>query len=174
LSLSEVFVNVPSDKPTPTKLFVIISSDKGLCGGVHSSLSKATRKALTGHPESPLPADTEVSKDSPIAVIGDKSKAQLVRQLSKNFTMTFNQIGRDIPTFADAAGVADLIIKSGVKFDSVVLVYNKFISQLSYEAAIMEVKGEEALKESSTFLSLSFSVWGLFTDIDNRRRFQRV
>ncbi|KAJ3566977.1 hypothetical protein NP233_g6660 [Leucocoprinus birnbaumii] len=65
--------------------------------------------------------------------------------------MTFNQIGRDIPTFADAAGVADLIIKSGVKFDSVVLIYNKFVSQLSYEAAVMEVKGEDALKESSAF-----------------------
>lgn len=144
-------MNTPSDKPTPTKLFVVVSSDKGLCGGIHSSVSKATRKALAGDPESPLPADTEVSKDSPIAVIGDKSKSQLVRQLSGNYTITFNQIGRDIPTFADAAGVADLIIKSGVKFDSVILIYNKFVSALSYEAAVMEVKGEEALKESCEF-----------------------
>ena len=82
-------------------------------------------------------------------VIGDKSKAQLQRNLNKNFRMTFNQIGRDIPTFADAATVADLITQSGVQYDSVVLVYNKFISQLSYESSIMQVKGPEALKESS-------------------------
>ena len=64
--------------------------------------------------------------------------------------MTFNQIGRDIPTFADAAAaVADLVIKSGIKYDSVVIVYNKFVSAISYEPAVMEVKGEEALKESS-------------------------
>jgi F-type H+-transporting ATPase subunit gamma len=64
--------------------------------------------------------------------------------------LTFNQIGRDIPTFADAAGVADLIIQSGVKYDSVVIVYNKFVSAISYEAAVTEVKGEEGLKESGS------------------------
>jgi len=83
-------------------------------------------------------------------VIGDKSKAQLIRALGKNLHLTFNQIGRDIPTFADAASVADLITQSGVKYDSVVLVYNKFVSAISYESAAMEIKGEEALKESST------------------------
>ena len=72
-----------------------------------------------------------------------------MRQIPGNFRLTFNQIGRDIPTFADAANVADLIVKSGVKYDSIVLVYNKFVSALSYEASVMEVKGAEALRESS-------------------------
>jgi F-type H+-transporting ATPase subunit gamma len=81
-------------------------------------------------------------------IIGDKSKAQLSRALPKNLAMTFNQIGRDIPTFADAAGVADLIVKSGVKYDSVAIVYNKFMSSISYEAAVMEVQTENMLKES--------------------------
>ena len=154
-------MNTPSDKPTPNKLFIVVSSDKGLCGGIHSSLTKTTRKALTSDPESPLPAGTEVSRESPIAVIGDKSKNQLTRHWNSNYTITFNQIGRDIPTFADAAGVADLIIKSGIKFESVVLVYNKFVSALSYETATMEVKGEEILKESRTSFDL-FLVWGGF------------
>jgi len=70
--------------------------------------------------------------------------------------LTFNQIGRDIPTFADAAAVADLVIKSGIKYDSVVIVYNEFVSAISYEAAVMEVKGEEALKESSVLQFLFF------------------
>lgn len=85
-------------------------------------------------------------------VIGDKSKAQLSRALGNNLALTFNQIGRDIPTFADAAGVADLIIKSGVEYDSVAIVYNKFVSAISYEPAIMEVLNEEQLKQSRTFL----------------------
>jgi F-type H+-transporting ATPase subunit gamma len=88
-------------------------------------------------------------------VIGDKPKAQLTRAVPNNLRLTFNQIGRDVPTFADAAGVADLIAKSGVKYDSVVLVYNKFVSAISYEAALMEVKGEEGLRESSRCLQLS-------------------
>lgn len=151
--LTEVFEHVPSDSPTPNKLFIVISSDKGLCGGIHSSVSKATRKALTGDKESPLANATEndarVDPESPVMVIGDKSKAQLTRTISKNFKLTFNQIGRDIPTFADAASVADMIVQSGVKYDSVVIVYNKFVSAISYEAAAMQVKGVEGLKGSS-------------------------
>jgi F-type H+-transporting ATPase subunit gamma len=142
---TEVFAHVPSDKPTPNKLFIIISSDKGLCGGIHSSVSKATRRALNNAEDSPLA--TASANDS--TVDADESKAQLQRILGSHFQLTFNQIGRDIPTFADAAAVADLIVKSGVKYDSVVIVYNKFVSAISYEPAIMEVKGEEALKESS-------------------------
>ena len=96
-------------------------------------------------------------------IIGDKSKGQLSRAIPDNLRLTFNQIGRDIPTFADAAGVADLITKSGVKYDSVVIVYNKFVSALSYESAILEVKGEDALKESSKchlFHVVQVAHWG--------------
>jgi len=155
LANKELFEHVPSDKPTPNKLFVVISSDKGLCGGIHSSVSKATRRAIANTADSPLVGtsanDSTVDSSSSIIVVGDKSKAQLQRQLSDNFQMTFNQIGRDIPTFADAASVADLIIQRGVKYDSVVIVYNKFVSAISYESAVMQVKGEEALKESNAF-----------------------
>jgi F-type H+-transporting ATPase subunit gamma len=90
-------------------------------------------------------------------VIGDKSKAQLARALPKNMALTFNQIGRDIPTFADAAGVADLIFKSGVKYDSVDIIYNKFLSAISYEAAVFHVLTEETLKETREALSRPLS-----------------
>ncbi|KAK7680393.1 hypothetical protein QCA50_016633 [Cerrena zonata] len=141
---AEVFKNAPADEPAKRKLIVVISSDKGLCGGIHSSVSKATRR-LINDPES------GIDPSSPIMVIGDKSKAQLSRALGQNLSLSFNQIGRDIPTFADAAGVADLIIKSGVEYDSIAIVYNKFISAISYEATVVEVESEEALKESAGF-----------------------
>ena len=112
-----------------------------MCGGIHSSVSKATRREFANK-------DSEFEKDSPIAVIGDKSKSQLSRALPHNLFLTFNQIGRDIPTFADAAGVADLIMKSGVEYDSVAIVYNKFVSAISYESAIVEVETANVLKES--------------------------
>jgi len=139
---------------------VVVSSDKGLCGGIHSSVSKATRRALK---------DTEnpVDEDSPVMVIGDKSKAQLSRAIPRNLALTFNQIGRDIPTFADAAGVADLIVKSDATYDSIVVVYNKFVSALSYEAAFVEVLNENSLKESRKLFPV-FAIYQLTI------RFQRV
>lgn len=81
-------------------------------------------------------------------VIGDKSKGQLARVLGKNLALSFNQIGRDIPTFADAAGVADLIVTSGAEYDSIAIVYNKFLSAVSYEAGVVEVANENTFKES--------------------------
>jgi F-type H+-transporting ATPase subunit gamma len=81
-------------------------------------------------------------------VVGDKSKAQLSRVLGKNLALSFNQIGRDIPTFADAAAVADLIQTSGVEYDSVAIVYNKFVSAISYEPAMVEVRPENAMATS--------------------------
>lgn len=151
-----------SANASPRKLFVVVSSDKGLCGGVHSSVSKGTRRifatgsiaqeAKPGSPEAskeqagPIPA-----QDSPIVIIGDKSKAQLSRSMPQNFLLTMNQIGKDIPTFADAAAVADLIVKSGAKYDSVVIVYNKYISAVAFEAATMEILNEEKLKEAREF-----------------------
>ena len=150
---AEVFTHVPSDKPTPNKLIIVISSDKGLCGGIHSSVSKATRRAIANVEDSPLagsnPNDVTVDAASPMVIVGDKSKAQLLRVVANNYQLTFNQIGRDIPTFADAATVADLVISGNIKYDSVVIVHNKFVSTLSYEATAVEIKGEQALKDSS-------------------------
>lgn len=106
--------------------------DQELKPGVESTKEKPT-----------IPAE-----DSPIVVIGDKSKAQLLRSVPKNFILTMNQIGKDIPTFADASAVADLIVKSGVKYDSVALVYNRYISAVAFEASTMEVLNEHGLREA--------------------------
>ncbi|KAL7284793.1 hypothetical protein ACG7TL_002100 [Trametes sanguinea] len=143
LANSELFQHAPAEEAGKRTLFIVVSSDKGLCGGIHSSVTKATRRAFA--------EKDKVAEDSPVMVIGDKSKAQLSRLLPKNLVMSFNQIGRDIPTFADAAGVADLILTSGVQYDKIAIVYNKFVSAISYEAAIIEVESEAMLKESPGF-----------------------
>ncbi|EJD01896.1 ATP synthase F1 gamma [Fomitiporia mediterranea MF3/22] len=139
---TEIFQNAPPEEGAKRKLYLVISSDKGLCGGIHSSVSKATRRDFK---------EGETEQDTPIMVIGDKSKAQLSRALGGNLVLTFNQIGRDVPTFADAASVADLITTSGVKYDEVHIVYNKFISAISFEATKTVVAGEESLKEAPGF-----------------------
>ncbi|KAK7015841.1 atp3 gamma subunit of the F1 sector of mitochondrial F1F0 ATP synthase [Paramarasmius palmivorus] len=146
------FSKTPRKTPRPQnkrRLFVVISSDKGLCGGIHSSVTKAT-------------LDPNVL---PVMVIGDKSKHNSRVPNPRTSKLTFNQIGRDIPTFADAASVADLIIKSGVEFDNVVLVYNSFVSALSYEAKAMEIKGEAGLKDSEAFKKYELEDDGFTKDL---------
>ena len=53
--------------------------------------------------------------------------------------LAFNQSSHDIPISASMVGVADLIVQSGIKYDSISIVYNKFLSAILYKPAIVEV-----------------------------------
>lgn len=125
-------------------LWIVVSSDRGLCGGIHSSVSKAAKKALAEGDAGPNP-------DVPVVVLGDKPKQQLSRAMPNNLVLSFNQIGKAVPTFADACAIADQIESSKVEYDSVKIVYNKFVSSIAYEASIMEVHNAAALKASPGF-----------------------
>jgi F-type H+-transporting ATPase subunit gamma len=138
---SEVFGNAEASTPAGgKKLYIVVSSDRGLCGGIHSSVTKATKRAIAA----------DGGKGS-IVVLGEKSKAQLSRSVSKSMDLSFSQIGREVPTFGDAASIADKIITSGIEFDSVALVYNRFVSAIAYESHIIEVFNEKALLDAREY-----------------------
>lgn len=67
----------------------------------------------------PSAADANNPEGPKVVVLGEKSKAQLGRALPNNLALSFNQIGLDVPTFAEASAIADTIVKSGIKFDKV-------------------------------------------------------
>lgn len=121
------------DKKT---LIVVASSDKGLCGGIHSGLSKATRRMLEKKP------------NADVLVIGEKSKAQLSRSSGKNIVLSFAGIGKDVPSFADAQAIADQISLLPTEYSDVQILYNKFINAQSYEPTAVEAFSEEAILNS--------------------------
>ncbi|KAL8829322.1 MAG: hypothetical protein Q9191_002076 [Dirinaria sp. TL-2023a] len=120
-------------------LLIVCSSDKGLCGGIHSGLSKATRRMLENKP------------DADIVVIGEKSKAQLGRSSGRNIVMSFAGIGKDVPTFADAQAIADQVSLLPGDYSDVQIIYNKFINAQSYEATPIEAFSEESIANSPNF-----------------------
>ncbi|MCJ1291392.1 atp3 gamma subunit of the F1 sector of mitochondrial F1F0 ATP synthase [Xylographa carneopallida] len=120
-------------------LIVVASSDKGLCGGIHSGLTKFTRRMLEQKP------------DADIVVIGEKSKAQLSRSNGKNMVLSFAGIGKDVPTFADAQAIADQIALLPTDYSDVQIIYNKFVNNQSYEATPIEAFSEEAIANSPNF-----------------------
>ncbi|KAN0122180.1 putative ATP synthase subunit gamma, mitochondrial [Hyaloscypha variabilis] len=124
------------DKKT---LIVVASSDKGLCGGIHSGLTKRVRRMLIEKP------------NADIVVLGEKCKAQLSRSNAKNIQLSFAGIGKDIPTFADAQAIADQISLLPTDYGSIQIVYNKFINATSYEATPIEAFSEEAIVASPNF-----------------------
>ncbi len=117
-------------------LLVVASSDKGLCGGIHSGLSKATRRILEKKP------------NSDVIVIGEKAKSQLSRSSAKNLVLSFAGVGKDVPTFADAQAIADQIALLPTEYNDIQIIYNKFINAQSYEATALEAFSEEAILNS--------------------------
>ena len=117
-------------------LIVVCSSDKGLCGGIHSGLSRKARRMLEENPS----AD--------VAVIGEKSKSQLGRSSGQNIVLSFAGVGKDVPTFADAQAIADQIALLPTDYSSIQILYNKFLNAQSYEPTPIEAYSEEAILQS--------------------------
>lgn len=128
-------------KPLEEKktLLVIASSDKGLCGGIHSGLSRYTRRMLEQDP------------NLDIAIVGEKCKAQIGRSNGKNVVLSFAGIGRDVPTFADAQAIADQLCQLPEEYASIKILYNQFINAQSYEPAVVEAYSEEAITQSPNY-----------------------
>ena len=128
---SEIAASAESGKKT---LWIVVSSDRGLCGGIHSSVSKQARKSLASEAGGSMES---ISPDTPIVVLGDKPKQQLGRALPNNLVLSFNQIGRQVPSFADACAIADQIDELKVDFDSVKIIYNKVCLISSVSLALL-------------------------------------
>ncbi|KAF2836179.1 ATP synthase F1 gamma [Patellaria atrata CBS 101060] len=131
----------PMEAEGKKDLIIVCSSDKGLCGGIHSGLSRKVRKTLA---ESP---DTE------LVILGEKCKAQLGRSNSRNTVLSFAGIGKDVPTFSDAIAIADQISLLPGDYSSVKILYNKFLNAQTYEPTFVEAYSEEAIANSPNYAS---------------------
>ncbi|KAK4686801.1 F-type H+-transporting ATPase subunit gamma, partial [Tremellales sp. Uapishka_1] len=135
---SELFKHAKNDVEAPKILYVGVSSDGGLCGGIHSSITRQLKKELAAEP-------------GLIAVVGDKPKAQIFRHAPEQMKISFGAVGKDIPTFAEASAIADEIVKYGGDWDEVRIVANAYLSAISYEAQTTTVISAKALAAAAGF-----------------------
>jgi F-type H+-transporting ATPase subunit gamma len=120
-------------------LVIALTSDRGLCGAVHSSVAKRVRAIMN---------NDELNKDVRILIIGDKAKAMLARQFPNSILMMFNDFGKKPPTFADATQVANAILNSGYEFDQGIILYNRFKTVVSYETSALPIFSMDAISKS--------------------------
>jgi len=121
-------------------LVIAISSDRGLCGAVHSSVAKKVRLFLGENPS--------LEEGTKIICVGDKVRAILQRLFAKNILMSFNDFGKKPPLFEDATAVANAILESGFEFDNGMLLYNRFKSVVSYETTDYPIFSLESISEA--------------------------
>jgi len=120
-------------------LMIALTSDRGLCGAVHSGIAKKVKATMTeqGNPEG-----------IKIITIGDKAKSMLGRVYPKNILLQFNDFGKKPPQFGDALTVANAILNSGYEFEQGILLYNRFKTVVSYVATEMPIFSLEAINKS--------------------------
>jgi len=141
------------EAPAGKTLYVAMTSDRGLCGGVHSSICKTIRAEL-------LAKDGKLD-DVAIVCVGDKSRAQLSRLFPKQIVTVGSEIGRLPPQFGDASKIASAIFNCGFEFDAGKLYYNEFKSVVSYKTKTLDifpVSSVEQAKNLSVYDSIDADV----------------
>nr|AOR07085.1 mitochondrial F-type ATP synthase subunit gamma [Enchytraeus cf. crypticus SL-2017] len=139
---------VEQDEKKPNHLIVAMTSDRGLCGSVHSNIVRGIKADL------PLkPAGTSFK----IIAIGDKSRSMLGRLFKNDMLMHFVDIGKKPPLFEDASVIAQEILKSGYQYDFGQLYHNIFRSVVAYKTVTMPIFNTQSLNEAKK-LSLYDSV----------------
>lgn len=132
-------VAVP-EKTEKKRLLIAITSDRGLCGAVHSGVARNIRNELIAEGE-----DTQTK----IICVGDKSRAILQRLFAKNILFVGNEVGRLPPTFIDASKVATECMNSGYDYTDGKIVYNKFKTVVSYNLSDIPIFSRSTVETAS-------------------------
>jgi F-type H+-transporting ATPase subunit gamma len=116
-------------KDFPDKnLVVMMTTDKGLCGGVNTILGRMTRQMIAKLDAS--------NKDAKLVVLGDKGRAQMRRVYGDRFVATMTE--RRVPYNFDLASSIAQDIISG-EYGGIHIVYNTFKSAISYIPSIRSI-----------------------------------
>ena len=130
--------------------FIIISSDRGLCGGLNINLFRAAVNELSTWQDKRVEVD--------VTVIGRKALA-FFRRFSPTIVSEVTQLG-DAPQFADLIGAIKVMLDaySEGRIDRLFVVHNRFVSTMSQEPQVEQllpiraVAPEEALKAHWDYL----------------------
>ncbi|WP_420418381.1 F0F1 ATP synthase subunit gamma [Pacificispira sp.] len=116
-----------------THLIVVMSSDRGLCGGFNGSIIRAVKKRIDQL--------TSQGKTVKLIAIGRKGVSLLRREHRDKLVHGFEELVKPYPAFDQADAVVDKIVTmfEAGEFDVCTLYYNKFISALTQEVTPLQL-----------------------------------
>eukprot|EP00005_Dracoamoeba_jomungandri_P002742 CAMPEP_0174260256 /NCGR_PEP_ID=MMETSP0439-20130205/9417_1 /TAXON_ID=0 /ORGANISM="Stereomyxa ramosa, Strain Chinc5" /LENGTH=339 /DNA_ID=CAMNT_0015344465 /DNA_START=8 /DNA_END=1027 /DNA_ORIENTATION=+ len=121
-------------------LIVCLNSDRGLCGGVNSSVTKLAKKYIKIAPE-----------NTRIVTFGDKVKTGLQREYGDNLLLCASELSGNKPiSYHEVASVVDQM--RDFEFSKVTVLYNYFESVLKFITRRRTLPGLEQFTDSSNFV----------------------
>ena len=116
-----------------THLLVVISADRGLCGGFNGSITRQTRTEVTRLQDE--------GKTVKLLMVGRKSADALRREYGKQFIDSFEGIQGTSVSFSDAASLGDTI-RTGFEagdYDVCTMIYNKFVNAITQKITLTQL-----------------------------------
>lgn len=142
-------LNDGQEAPAGQHLILICSSDRGLCGALHTNI---TRAALALRNE---------KDDAKFVVIGEKARASLKAWKEiQHAVITVSEVGRNDPSFADCALIAQTVLELE-EWSSGTILYNHHKSAMTQEITevpIASVAGLEACEGITAYDSVDSDV----------------
>jgi F-type H+-transporting ATPase subunit gamma len=114
---------------TKRHLCLVLTTDKGLCGAVNSSLARAMRKELA--------AAAKAKANVRVITLGDKGRAQIARDYVPLMARSYDQLFDKDPNFALAAAVAAKIVQE--PYDVLTLFYNHYENQAKFISTFKQI-----------------------------------
>ncbi|XP_052432628.1 ATP synthase subunit gamma, mitochondrial-like isoform X3 [Carassius gibelio] len=131
-------------------LIIGVSSDRGLCGAIHSSVAKVMKNEIAKL--------SDAGKEVMVVNVGDKLRGLLYRTHGKHILINCKEVGRKPPTFTDASVIATELLDSGYEFDQGAIVFNRFRSVISYKTDEKPLFSLDTVASSENM--------GIYDDID--------
>jgi len=129
-------------------LIVPVSSDKGLCGGVNSFITRNVKTCVQ--------ALADQGKVADIAVIGDKGRGQLGRVVGDKIKLSMTEV-ESPGNFTLAGAIASELIANGSgDYDAVVIMYNEFKNAAVYNQMYKVIKPFSGEGEEEPLMAYEF------------------
>lgn len=111
--------------------FIIVSSDRGLCGGFNANLFKAAIKSIQEYQAKGIDVD--------LCLIGAKAE-NFFKRVKANIVASITHIG-DKPSTKDLIGVIKVMLDAynAEQIDSLFVVFNKFINTMKQQPEIKQL-----------------------------------
>jgi F-type H+-transporting ATPase subunit gamma len=129
-SAPQLLVGNGQDK---THLLVVVSADRGLCGGFNGVITRQTRNEVAR-----LRGEGKTVK---LIMVGRKSADSLRRELGDSYIEALEGIQGTSVAFADAASIGEKV-RAGFEageFDVCTVIFNKFKSAISQEVTLKKL-----------------------------------
>jgi F-type H+-transporting ATPase subunit gamma len=130
-----------SESKTNQILLLPIGSDKGLCGGINTSITKFVKNIIKKNEKD--------NKKITVSVVGEKIPPQLSKEHGEKIIWTVGEISKKPVSWMSVSAITERLLKN--QFDKVFIVYNHFNSVISYTTTSKEIPSQLSYTSENPF-----------------------